>query len=466
MNTFLNLAGFGMKAWDPTSLRPRSRSATARRPCRRSTATCGSCRRSSHRRASWPTSAASRARVTRSSPTRTCTPSTSPAPASCSPTTGTCGSSGACATRSSTTCARSSRRASRGRPTRSGSTRSSSRSSTIRSACRRSRELADATASALRILRDVRAAHDIDISSPVNLCVSTGRAVVATRVSFDYGWYPPDDEMLETDLPFVSLWYAVGGEYTERDGGWRMSGRRPAPVGDHRLRARSRRTSRHALEVPVLDADGRAHAGRAGLRDPRPGCLTARRSTSSPRSAPGGQEEADLVQTGPGDAPRTVRQGELLSRQGRRRRSCSSSTAASRRRSTCRATARWRSRRRPGDVVGEIGLLDRAGHAMSARVTETATLLSLAASTLRRCSRPASVGVPARAPPRVAPDGAPPQPTPPPRRLGRGRRGRPAERGRPERRSRTSRSVARPTAGTCAAWRPSTTSIPWRSGAS
>ena len=84
-------------------------------------------------------------------------------------------------------------------------------------------ELADATAKALRILRTVRAAHGIDTSSPVNLCVSTGRAVVATRLSFDYGWYPPEDEMLETDLPFVSLWYAIGGEYAEGNGGWEMT---------------------------------------------------------------------------------------------------------------------------------------------------------------------------------------------------------------------------------------------------
>jgi predicted glutamine amidotransferase len=88
-------------------------------------------------------------------------------------------------------------------------------------------ELAEATAKALRILRDVRAAHGIDTSSPVNLCVSSGRSVVATRVSFDYGWYPPEDEMLETDLPFVSLWYAIGGEYTPRDGSWRMTAGEP-----------------------------------------------------------------------------------------------------------------------------------------------------------------------------------------------------------------------------------------------
>jgi glutamine amidotransferase len=88
-------------------------------------------------------------------------------------------------------------------------------------------ELGDATAKALRILRGIRQDHGIDTSSPVNLCLSTGRAVVATRFSFDYGWYPPEDEMLETDLPFVSLWYAVGGEYLARDGDWHMTASDP-----------------------------------------------------------------------------------------------------------------------------------------------------------------------------------------------------------------------------------------------
>jgi glutamine amidotransferase len=80
------------------------------------------------------------------------------------------------------------------------------------------RELADATAAALRILRDARAQHGIDTSSPVNLCLATGRALVATRFSFDYGWYPDEDALLETDLPYVSLWYTLGGEYVQRNG--------------------------------------------------------------------------------------------------------------------------------------------------------------------------------------------------------------------------------------------------------
>ncbi len=90
------------------------------------------------------------------------------------------------------------------------------------------RELADATATALRILRTVREQHGINTSSPVNLLISSGRSVVATRFSFDYGWYPPEDEMLETDLPFVSLWYAIGSSYGADGGIWQMSAGDPS----------------------------------------------------------------------------------------------------------------------------------------------------------------------------------------------------------------------------------------------
>jgi predicted glutamine amidotransferase len=85
------------------------------------------------------------------------------------------------------------------------------------------RELADAVAAALRILRELRGQHGIDTSSPVNLCLTTGDSLVATRFSFDYGWYPDEDALLETDLPYVSLWYTIGGEYARRDGGAAMT---------------------------------------------------------------------------------------------------------------------------------------------------------------------------------------------------------------------------------------------------
>lgn len=83
-------------------------------------------------------------------------------------------------------------------------------------------EIADAAVAALRIIRDIRQKHEIATSSPVNLFISTGTSLVATRFSFDYGWYPEGDAMLETDLPYVSLWYTLGEEYRQRDGEWQM----------------------------------------------------------------------------------------------------------------------------------------------------------------------------------------------------------------------------------------------------
>jgi glutamine amidotransferase len=109
------------------------------------------------------------------------------------------------------------------------------------------RELANATASALRLLREIRARHGIDTSSPVNLCLTTGEALVATRFSFDYGWYPYADALLETDLPYVSLWYTVGGKYAQRDDGSSMTGSddpRSLLIARSRSRSAPRRGSR------------------------------------------------------------------------------------------------------------------------------------------------------------------------------------------------------------------------------
>jgi glutamine amidotransferase len=119
------------------------------------------------------------------------------------------------------------------------------------------RELADATATALRILRAVRAEHGIETSSPANLVLSTGRSLVATRFSFDYGWYPSEDEMLETDLPFVSLWYAIGGSYGRSEDSWQMS---PSDPPRSVIIASEPLTTEHStwLEVPeysMLTAD-------------------------------------------------------------------------------------------------------------------------------------------------------------------------------------------------------------------
>lgn len=83
-------------------------------------------------------------------------------------------------------------------------------------------DLVDATIGVLKILREVRAQHGIDTSSPINLFMATGRCLVATRFVMDYGWYPDDDPMLECDLPYVSLWYTAGRSYANQPDGWQM----------------------------------------------------------------------------------------------------------------------------------------------------------------------------------------------------------------------------------------------------
>ncbi len=85
-------------------------------------------------------------------------------------------------------------------------------------------EIVEATVKALSIIRTVRTRNAIETSSPLNLFISTGRCLVATRFSFDYGWYPDNDTLLETDLPYVSLWYTLGHEYVQRGGEWTMVG--------------------------------------------------------------------------------------------------------------------------------------------------------------------------------------------------------------------------------------------------
>ena len=151
----------------------------------------------------------------------------------------------------------------------------------------------------------------------MNLCLSTGRAVVATRFSFDYGWYPPEDEFLEMDLPFVSLWYAIGGEYAEHGAGWEMTA---AEAPRSVIIASEPLTSDHSswLEVPeysMLTAELGPDGTR--VRDARPGCLSGRRPSSSP-AVPllEGRDEVDLLELARVLRRRTVAEGEVLWSQG------------------------------------------------------------------------------------------------------------------------------------------------------
>lgn len=79
-------------------------------------------------------------------------------------------------------------------------------------------EAADAVERALELLRELRAARGIAVQSPVNLVLTDGRWLLATRFAFDYGWYPDDDSFFanEREHDFTSLWFRPPGS---RDGG-------------------------------------------------------------------------------------------------------------------------------------------------------------------------------------------------------------------------------------------------------
>jgi glutamine amidotransferase len=87
-------------------------------------------------------------------------------------------------------------------------------------------ELVRAVEKALGILRRVRARLGIATSSSVNLFLTTGEQLAAVRYCFDYGCYRTEDpaKVHEANLNFLSLWYTSGSEYGYHDGEWKMIG--------------------------------------------------------------------------------------------------------------------------------------------------------------------------------------------------------------------------------------------------
>jgi glutamine amidotransferase len=87
-------------------------------------------------------------------------------------------------------------------------------------------EIVSAVRSTLAIIRKVRAEIGIATSSSVNLFIATGRQVAAVRYCFDFGCYPAEDptRVHEANLYFLSLWYTLGREYGYRDSEWSMVG--------------------------------------------------------------------------------------------------------------------------------------------------------------------------------------------------------------------------------------------------
>ena len=78
----------------------------------------------------------------------------------------------------------------------------------------------------LSILRKVRKAHAIDISSSLNLFISNSDSIVAMRYAFDYGCYPlpEEDDVHQGCVDYLSLWFTQGRDYAYHDEEWKMVG--------------------------------------------------------------------------------------------------------------------------------------------------------------------------------------------------------------------------------------------------
>ena len=87
-------------------------------------------------------------------------------------------------------------------------------------------EMFDAIARTLDILRSVRNKLGIRQSSSVNLFLTNGSQLAATRYCLDFGCYRTEDaaRVHEANLSFLSLWYTLGREYAYHDGEWKMIG--------------------------------------------------------------------------------------------------------------------------------------------------------------------------------------------------------------------------------------------------
>ena len=78
----------------------------------------------------------------------------------------------------------------------------------------------------LAILRAARARIGMTLSSSANLFIANGRQLAALRYCFDFGRFRTDDlaRVHEANLSFLSLWYTLGRNYGMHEDEWKMTG--------------------------------------------------------------------------------------------------------------------------------------------------------------------------------------------------------------------------------------------------
>jgi glutamine amidotransferase len=84
-------------------------------------------------------------------------------------------------------------------------------------------DIANAIVETLKILQRVRQKNNLTVNSPVNLFITNGEFIAATRFVFDYGWQAAENPDL-AHFAYHSLWYTYGESYGYYDNEYKMKG--------------------------------------------------------------------------------------------------------------------------------------------------------------------------------------------------------------------------------------------------
>jgi glutamine amidotransferase len=84
------------------------------------------------------------------------------------------------------------------------------------------KEMIQAVFESFDILRTIRSDRGVYSFSPINLFITDGQRLVATRYVIDYGHYVPG--VVDAHLDYHSLWYTLGEAYTQMHGHYEMRG--------------------------------------------------------------------------------------------------------------------------------------------------------------------------------------------------------------------------------------------------
>ena len=134
--------------------------------------------------------------------------------------------------------------------------------------------LEQAVLEALAIIGRARRRADVAVSSSTNLFIGDGERALGVRYCFDYGRYRTEEpaHVNEANLRYLSLWYTLGRDFGLHDGEWQMVGGDDA--AEAVLIASEPLTTDHTswIELPeygLLSVDRAAQGLRVNVKDIR-----------------------------------------------------------------------------------------------------------------------------------------------------------------------------------------------------